>query len=366
MSSKNDKQVDLTKIIIKEIKTKEATNEFWKKYHEFREKCFKELFPNDNLPGRDVAEKDIAIGWSSYHTINWVAFEDSSKEKILATSIYGYAKEDSPSYEVNKHNSYFYLIVDSSFRRQGLGTHLFRLIVEKVQENGCKFIETDTYYESGMNFCIKYGGKLINESAENRLQVEDIDWDLVNSWIEDGKHRAPDVTLESFHITPEKDIVEICKLETEVEAQMPTFDNDGEKWTDVYTPERKREREKRHKDLGQEFYTIITQETDGTISGYTEIRYSHVERIERVAQGLTGVKKEYRGRGLGKWIKAELLIFIKNNLPKTEYIVTGNADHNAPMMSINNRLGFKTYYKEWSYKFTINDLLKRIGANSLL
>ncbi|HUU76900.1 MAG TPA: hypothetical protein VMX55_01050 [candidate division Zixibacteria bacterium] len=88
------------------------------------------------------------------------------------------------------------------------------------------------------------------------------------------------------------------------------------------------------------------------MSGMTEIFFSDENLPERVNTGLTGVKSIYRGRGLGKWLKASMMQYIKENLPKTDYIVTSNADHNVPMLSINTRKGFKHYLQRKSYKFT--------------
>lgn len=76
-----------------------------------------------------------------------------------------------------------------------------------------------------------------------------------------------------------------------------------------------------------------------------------------IAQELTGVKPEYRGRGLGKWLKAEMLFHIKENLLETNFIHTGNADFNAPMMSINNSRGFKRHLTEKCYKIGADELV---------
>lgn len=47
--------------------------------------------------------------------------------------------------------------------------------------------------------------------------------------------------------------------------------------------------------------------------------------------------------------------------PEIKYISTGNADANAPMLSINNRMGFKLFEKTRLYKFKIGELEKRIA-----
>jgi len=357
----NTAKLSPAEIITEQLVPDNLEDDFWEKYHVFKEKSFRELFPNDSLPNRKVVEIDVKKGWTNYHVFRNLVYKDSTKKEIIAESIFAINKEDSPGYEDNKHNSFFYILVDSRFRRQGLGSRLFKSIVEKAKESGCKFTETDTYYDSGRKFCKKLGGKSINEQTENRLHLEEIDWELVNEWRNEGKKKAPMVVLENYFIVHERDIVEICELETTLESQMPTLDSEDKKWTDIYTPERKRERERLRKEQGYINYTIISREYNGTISGMTEIRYSRTDRPERINQGLTGVLEDYRGRGLGKWLKAEMLIYIENHIPDARFIVTGNADHNAPMVSINERLGFKPYYNESSFKFRLTTVIKRMN-----
>ncbi len=353
------KKLDLTNIFIEQFDQDNLEVDFWEKYHVFNEKNHKELYPDDSLPERKVVEILLKTGWPDYHVFRELVYKDSAKREIIADSVFTINREDSPGYEDNKHNSYFYIVIDSRYRRQGLGRILFKSTIEKVKEKGCKFIETDTYYDSGKKFCRKFGGKLINEHTENRLHMEEIDWKVINEWKSEGKKKAPMVVLENFLIVPEKDIVEICDLETILEDQMPTLDEKG-KWTDIYTPEKKRKIERNRQKTGHINYTIISREYNGTISGMTEIRYSRTDRPERIKQGLTGVLEEYRGKGLGKWLKAEMLIYIENHIPDARFIVTGNADHNAPMNSINERLGFKPYYNESSFKFRLTTVIKRM------
>jgi mycothiol synthase len=76
----------------------------------------------------------------------------------------------------------------------------------------------------------------------------------------------------------------------------------------------------------------------------------------RVEQGLTGVRDEHRGRGLGKWLKAETMFFVRDELPEVRYINTGNADTNAAMVSINERMGFKRCQTELCYRFELEAL----------
>ena len=60
----------------------------------------------------------------------------------------------------------------------------------------------------------------------------------------------------------------------------------------------------------------------------------------RVSQYLTAVARPWRGRGLAKALKARMLRLVRDEQPEVEVMNTYNAVSNAPMLSINTRLGF--------------------------
>ena len=81
---------------------------------------------------------------------------------------------------------------------------------------------------------------------------------------------------------------------------------------------------------------------EGRLAGITEV-YWNPNRPRILWQGFTGVMPAYRGRGLGRWLKAEMLIRILRDRPQVQVIRAGNADSNAPMLKINRALGFQRY-----------------------
>ena len=170
-------------------------------------------------------------------------------------------------------------------------------------------------------------------------------------WDAEGVNRNPGVALLTVATIPEADIMEYSRAYTETINQQPLG---GLAVTMKITPEQIRLGEEKNREAGAEHTTVYAKEAGG-ICGLTEAYYMK-ETGHRVLQMLTGVRAASRGRGLGKLLKALMLLHIRAKHPEVKYIVTGNADSNAPMIAINNRLGFKRHRSVHLYKLKTADL----------
>jgi predicted GNAT family acetyltransferase len=122
------------------------------------------------------------------------------------------------------------------------------------------------------------------------------------------------------------------------------------------TPEVLRTRENEFRSIGNVPTTVLTLEGAGKISAFSEMYYSTNTKLI-LEQTFTGVKEKFRGRGLGKWVKAALLLYMSIKYPEATAVKTGNAESNAPMLSINNRLGFKIYKEKVTAQIKVEDAL---------
>jgi hypothetical protein len=168
--------------------------------------------------------------------------------------------------------------------------------------------------------------------------------------------------MESYLSIPDNIIEDFCKVYSEVANQQPLGDLSIDEGAIIFTPESYRNLENMFADLKRPWITLVTIEPSGRISGLTEIRYNP-SRETFISQLLTGVQQEYRGRGLGKWLKAKMLLKIRDEYPEVKIVTTGNATSNAPMLSINDRLGFKVYKETENAQITIEQLAHYLGVN---
>ncbi|AGL17027.1 GNAT family N-acetyltransferase [Actinoplanes sp. N902-109] len=110
----------------------------------------------------------------------------------------------------------------------------------------------------------------------------------------------------------------------------------------VWTPERIRAAERDLAARGVERRVVVAvHEATGEIAGLTELQF-HPERPRVGIQQDTSVRREHRGHGLGRFVKAEMLGWVTATRDlRPELVMTTTATQNAHMRRINEELGFE-------------------------
>ena len=326
----------------KKVDLETMTGEDWKKYHEYRRIRWEETNPDDPIQPDEVVEKSFKQDYTNKDMfIETYMITDSDEDsKQIGSIVMVTFSETNPSYETNKHIAQFDIALLKEYRRQGLATRAIPFLVGFAKKHNNRLFINGVSEKDGKEFLGHLGATFALASKENRLQMKNVDWEMVKSWITEGASLNKTTKLISCTAIPEELLDQYAKFFTTVMNQVPFGDLDID--TIVSTPESIRKHEAEFKELGFTSHTMITIEEDGEISGMTEmLRTPGKDTI--LSQGLTGVKDSQRGRKLGKWLKAAMLEEMKKQYPQVQVVTTGNADVNAPMLSINHRLGFKAY-----------------------
>jgi len=337
---------------------KSKNENIWAWAIEYQISTFIENNSNDPPPSAEfVAEELSYINYDSqYHIEIFLATMDDTLYGTYATMTH---KKSNPQYDDNKHVMLGTIWVKPEFRRQGIGTQLLKHVVALAQDRNMTVLQLDSENEAGNRFAEQFGGTVAITANENRLYNEDIDWNMVQGWYDTAKSRLTDVKVELVDgLIGRKDIKAYADFYTEVYNQQPLEETNGLEVT--YTPDMMRKDHRDMKYIGMRHLTFITREADGTISGMTEI-FHNPKRPHMSTQGLTGVKDAYRGRGLGKFLKSAMLLYTRDELPKQQFFTTTNATANAPMLRINDAMGFKLYRQTTLYKFDVDTLAGLVG-----
>jgi RimJ/RimL family protein N-acetyltransferase len=104
---------------------------------------------------------------------------------------------------------------------------------------------------------------------------------------------------------------------------------------------------------------VFVRDPAGACVGGTEVTFESWDPGTVVQQN-TGIDLAHRGLGLAKWAKAAMLERIRHERPEAGRVRTDNAFSNAPMLAINNALGFKVTNTRTEWQADVGDLLRAL------
>jgi mycothiol synthase len=332
-----------------------ADGEEWRRYHELRRVKHDEMYPDDPVEPDEVVEGRMKKpSLFDHHHWFWMSRGD------VAVSTFGCENTTpaNPEHETNKHLMWGDIYVRPEERRKRIGASWLPRVAELMDEQGCTVLGLGADREAGHAFLRWLAAEPKLEEIESRLKLADVDWSMMERWVEEGARRSPETKLEIYDgPLPEALWPEFAKQRSKLLNTIP-FD-DLEIGEIIITPDRIREHQERVALAGVVEHEVLTREPDGTISGMTDVSWAPYRRTH-IEQQFTGVRPDARGRGLGKWIKAAMVLHVHALYPDAELISTGNAGSNAPMLKINRAMGFKAYRTAMDYQVGVDRLRERI------
>ena len=173
---------------------------------------------------------------------------------------------------------------------------------------------------------------------ESVLDLAEVDPLLMQQWIDARAERAGDIgAVRWVGATPEQHVEAFAASRTQMN-DAPTDDleiNDA-----VIDAEEVREDEAARDAMGTQIYTIMALAPDGSSAGHTSVHVND-HRPSVSWQWDTVTIPAFRGRGIGRWLKAAMWQWLRADRPDVTKLRTGNAESNDAMLSINVAMGFR-------------------------
>lgn len=277
---------------------------------------------------------------------HWAVWDKDRRDLLATGSISWDDVED------NRHLAFAWIGVRSDVRRQGLGRRLLSEMVDAVEAAGRTTLWIDARSEGQQGaaaeaFLTRCGLERRMVGRRSHLKVSSVDTALLQGWVDRAAERAEGYSLISWSRHCPDELVEAFVETKHVMNSAPKDDLDFD--DEVFTVERWRGRERALADRGWELQTLAARHDEsGDLAGYTEIAV--LPSWPQLAyQEDTGVWPAHRNRGLGRWLKAAMLLRLMAEHPAIERVETWNAGSNAAMLGINVAMGFEVvdWWGEW-------------------
>jgi len=219
--------------------------------------------------------------------------------------------------------------VQPELRRQGIGTTLLRAVLPEARVHGRDTMTGQMRADGdGERWALSLGFRRVQQFALQSLTVADVDpglWETpappgfrAEGWI----GAAPQSLVDGF-----------ARARTAI-TDAPTGES-SRKFPD-WTVQRVRDREAEVRGRGCELRTVVAvDEASGAVAGLTEMEVQP-SRPEHAFQLDTAVVAQFRGHGLGRFVKATMMRGLLTDRPRIERVSTQTDASNVHMIRVNH------------------------------
>jgi GNAT superfamily N-acetyltransferase len=297
------------------------------------------------------AEMEDGRPWNGHWTFDEVASlvrEKTPDNQVLGLCVYDGAALVGAGLAMyslvdNTDKAYVFPMVDPPARGRGAGGALVEALVERCRELGRTTITSNAAYAGPeradadpVRFAARHGFRVANTEIHRQLHLPVADTLLDEIDAEALPHREGYAVETFVDGIPDELLPSYCALINKLVVDAPSGEVDYEE--QAATPESVREHVAKDVRIGRQLFHALALR-DGEAVAQTDIAVQ--SQGTTAVQWGTYVSREHRGHRLGLAVKVANLRVLQADRPDVARIDTGNADTNAHMISINERLGFE-------------------------
>ena len=295
-----------------------------------------------DLPGEPTPTLDHVHGYlttaglDSHHLL-WVA---TSGDDVI-----GVARLRLFDGSGRAHLGQFTIDVHPDHRRRGVGSRLLDTVARAARAEDRRSLVVEASSDTpGVAFLETKGFACVLSLSLLLLSVHDAG-DVTE--IVHAEH--PGYRLSRWLGVVPNELAETFAVAKSAMGDMPTGDMDY--GTTKWDTDRVRDMAEVVEKRGDTLLTVAALHGD-KIAGFTELVIP-IGDSSRAIQFDTAVVPEHRGNGLGLWVKAAMLDWLRAEWPAVQEIETDNAEDNDHMLAVNERLGFRPLRKTRQYQYDL-------------
>lgn len=335
---------------------RKATEREWRAMHELALILEREELPEDPPTPYEEWLSDLRSSPSDRQTSRWLAW-DADGERLIGSSLFSRKYRDE-----NRHLGRLHVGIRPEHRGRDLAARFLLPAAEAAQADG-RTLSKGWVFEGGpgVGFADAVGSETALLDYHNRLTVADVDVPMLQSWVERAQERASDYSLLFWE---GKCPPELLEKFANLRMVMNTAPRSESEEDEKVTPEMVAEWDALAAAEGYTPWTYIAEHHEtGEWAGYTRM-WPGIYRKEFAYQDDTAVRPDHRDRGLGRWLKASMLLRLMKEKPETRWVETGNATTNEAMLGINRAMGFKPILIWQEREISTEDLLTWIRSRA--
>ena len=199
----------------------------------------------------------------------------------------------------------------------------------------------------------QWGGKQLGRLDKYILRVDMANEELISEWLRTLPESNKDLRIEFYRELPDERLPDIADLLTESLQDMPEEQESDMPY--VANPDSLREQIRWRRQNKNPLYSCLVFNRDDDIVAISSVEVN-LSNTKNISQGMTGVARKYRRRGLAKWLKAALMNHLREQFPGIETFTTSMRAVNEPIQSINARVGFTLEQQGHEYRVTRDNL----------
>ena len=215
-----------------------------------------------------------------------------------------------------------------AMRRQGTGTALLDCVLDRARDLDVRSLHGHHSTPAGAAFAARFGFTDGQRVVRSLLQLPDADLpepELPDRWrLETWLRRVPDAHLAAF-----------VTARAAMDDAPTSDDMEFPAWTAAHV----RASEESLALRNREMRVTVAIRADGEIGAFTELRVSRGSTLGFTDD--TGTLAVHRGQGLARAVKLESLRRLRDDHPDLTVVSTSNAEENAAMRHVNERVGFR-------------------------
>ncbi len=232
------------------------------------------------------------------------------------------------------------LVVDPAVRGRGHGTAGLDELVGLARGLGLTHLTVEAYdTPAARRLATGHGFAEVYREANRMVDLDRVDPDGLRQLTAEAAPYATDYeTVRLAGAVPQGLLGQLAALTAAIN-DAPT---DDLVWDpEEFPPARIRDGEAAQLAAGWRLYRVVARRRDtGTLAGHTKVLVDAEDPTVAI-QLDTAVARAHRGHRLGLLLKAEMMAWLRDAEPGVLRLRTSNASSNAPMIGVNEQLGYR-------------------------